>query len=128
MSEPDGRDFPDNRTTTGVVAVDGSVRGEIAYGDDRDWFEVILVADTTYRIDLEGWWSFAGTLRDTYLRGVYDSEGNPIDGTTNDDGGRGRNSQVTFTAADSGTHYVSAGADGNLTGTYTLSVEDVDGI
>ena len=108
--------------TTGRVAVDGSVRGEIDHGGDRDWFAVTLEAGTTYRIDLEGSPTGAGTLSDTYLRGIYDADGNLIRGTTSDDAGAGLNSRVTFTATESGTHYVSAGAYGSLTGTYTLSV------
>ena len=108
--------------TTGRVAVDGSVTGEIDHAGDRDWFAVTLVAGTTYRIDLEGSPSGAGTLSDTYLRGIYDSDGNLIRGTTSDDAGAGLNSRVTFTATESGTHYVSAGAYGSHTGTYTLSV------
>ena len=111
--------------TTGTVAVDGSVTGAINYDGDRDWFAVTLVAGTTYRIDLQGSPSGAGTLSNPYLRGIYDSNGNPIGGTTNDDGGAGRNSRVTFTATASGTHYVSAGADGGATGTYRLSVTNV---
>ena len=111
--------------TTGTVAVDGSVTGEIDYPGDRDWFAVTVVAGTRYRIDLEGSPSAAGTLGNPYLRGIYDSSGNPIRGTTDNDGGTGNNSRVTFTATGSGTHYVSAGADGGATGTYTLSVTNL---
>ena len=37
----------------------------------------------------------------------------------------GYNSRVTFTAPTDGAYYVVAGAYGGLTGTYTLSVEEV---
>ena len=111
--------------TTGTVAVDGSVTGQIEYRGDRDWFAVTLVAGTNYRIDLEGSWNGGGTLRDAYLRGIYDSAGDLISGTTNDDGGWTYNSRVMFTPGDTGTYYVSAGADGSHIGTYTLSVEEV---
>ena len=122
-------DFAAGTGTTGMVAVDGSATGEIEGGGDRDWFAVTLEADRTYRIDLEGLWTGAGTLSDPYLRGVHDADGNLIAYTTDDDGGLGNNSRVTFTAAQAGTYYVAASADRTLVGTYTLSVADVtDGV
>ena len=54
---------------------------------DQDWFAVELEAGKTYRIDLEGTWSDVGTLADPYLRGVYNSTGVLIAGTSDDDGG-----------------------------------------
>ena len=111
--------------TTGTVEVDGSVRGEIDFKGDRDWYAIELEADTTYRIDLEGAPTGAGTLRDPNLRGIHDSTGTLLDGTANDDGGEGRNSRVTFEAPEGGTYYVSASVYGFGTGTYTLSVEEV---
>ena len=130
VSEPDGQDLPAGASTTGRVAVDGSARGEIEVSGDRDWFAVTLEANRTYRIDLEGTSTGAGTLRDPYLRGVHDADGDLIAGTTDDDGGEGSNSRVKFTAAEAGTYYVAAGADNdNREGTYTLSVTDVtDGV
>ena len=94
-------------------------------GSTRTGLPVTLAAGTIYRIDLEGWATRAGTLSKPYLRGIYDSNGNPIRGTTDDDGGTGLNSQAFFTATEDGTHYVSADAQGRAIGTYTLSVEDV---
>ena len=112
--------------TSGTVSVGGSVTEEIDYADDRDWFAVTLVAGTTYRIDLEGTPTGAGTLSDPYLRGVYNSQGNLIGGTTDDDGGSGRNSRVLYEATEDGIHYVSAGAFGAGKGTYKLSVTEAD--
>ena len=119
-------DHSATRQTTGAVDVDGSVTGEIETGNDRDWFAVVLEANTTYQIDLKGSRTGDGTLSDPYLRGVYNAAGNFIGGTTNDNGGRGVNSRVTFTATSTGTHYVAAGGRGSSeTGTYTLSVMDL---
>ena len=112
--------------TSGTVSVGGSVTEEIGYADDRDWFAVTLVTGTTYRIDLEGTPTGAGTLGDPYLYGVYNSQGNLIGGTTDDDGGSGRNSRVFYEATEDGIHYVSAGAVGTGEGTYKLSVTEVD--
>ena len=121
-------DFPAGTSTTGSVTVGGSATGEINYPEDRDWFAVTLEAGKTYRIDLEGGHT-SGTLGDPYLRGVHDGDGVLLDGTTNNDGGAGRNSRVTFTAAEPGTYYVAVGARGESKGTYTLSVTDVtDGV
>ena len=122
-------DHSATRQTTGAVDVDGSVTGEIETRNDQDWFEVELDAGTTYQIDLKGSRTGHGTLSDPYLRGVYNSNGNLITGTTNDDGGRGYNSRLTFTPTADGTHYVAAGArqtsGSSDTGTYTLSVMDL---
>ena len=124
-------DYPSDTSTTGVVVVGGSVMGEIERSGDRDWFAVDMVAGRTYQIDLEGWWTGAGTLRDPRLRGIFDTSGNPMIGHTwNDDGGVGSNSRVTFTAPADAAYYVVASAWGIYReGTYTLSVKDVtDGI
>ena len=125
--------------TSGTVSVDGSVMGEIDFGGDRDWFAVgyeidfggdrdwfavTLQAGKSYRIDLEGSPTGAGTLADPYLRGVHDSAGNLIGGTTDDDSGVYRNSRVDFEPTEGDTYHVSAGADGIGTGTYTLSIEE----
>ena len=125
VSEPDGEDLSADVSTSGAVAVSGSATGEIEFEGDRDWFAVTLDADRTYRIDLEGSDSGNGTLYDPYLRGIHDADGALIDGTTDDDGGAGSNSQVTFRAAEARTYYVAAGAYGTGQGTYTLSVADI---
>ena len=119
-------DFLADTSTTGAVAVGGSAEGEVNFGRDRDWFAVELVAGKTYQIDLEGWVTGAGNLLDSYLEGIYDSDGNFIEGTDDDDGGIPNNSRVSFTPTESGTYYVSAGSVGRGTGTYTLSVRDAD--
>ena len=118
-------DFEAGTGTSGAVAVGGSATGEIEAGGDRDWFAVALDAGRTYRIDLEGWWTGADTLSDSYLYGVHDANGDLIAGTTDDDGGAGRNSRVDFTAEEDATYYVAAGAYGSREGTYTLSVVDI---
>ena len=125
-------DYAADPTTTGMVVVGGSATGDIDPPGDRDWFAVDLEADKTYRIDLEGSPTGGGTLDDPYLRGIYDEDGELIDSTTDDDGGRGNNSRVYFTPDEGATYYVSAGAfvwtvaDYVEVGTYTLSVEEVD--
>ena len=118
-------DYLATTSTTGAVAVGGSVTGDVEFTGDRDWFAVTLMAGRTYRVDLEGSRTGGGTLPDPYLRGVYDANGTLIDGTANDDGGTGLNSRVTFTPDEAGTFYIAAGAFRASQGTYTVSVIDV---
>ena len=120
-------DYAADSATTGTVVVGGSATGNIESVGDRDWFAVDLEADKTYRFDLEGSPTGDGTLRDPYLRGIYDEDGDRIESTTDDDG-VGRNSRVYFTPDEGATYYVSAGAYGINRGTYTVSVEEVDGM
>ena len=115
-------DFEATTQTTGTVEVGGSATGDIEFEGDRDWFAVELDAGSTYRIDLEGSPTWNGTLYNPYLRGVHDANGVLLAGTTDDDGGVGCNSRVTFMAAEDATYYVAAGGYGISQGTYTLSV------
>ena len=118
-------DYAANTGTTGSISPGFPTTGEIEQSRDRDWFAVTLEAGSTYRIDLEGSPTGRGTLLDPYLRGVYDSNGNRLSGTTNDDGGTGRNSRVVFTAEADGTYYIAAGAYSAHVGTYEVSIEEV---
>ena len=119
-------DYSADRFTTGTVAVGDTATGNIGSNGDGDWFAVELVAGRTYVIDLRGSPTDDGTLSDPYLRGVHDADGNLIPRTTNDDGGQGYNSRLTFTATESGTHYIAAGAAGVYFGRGTYEVEVTD--
>ena len=127
LSVAEDPDLAADASTTGTVAVGGSATGEIERTGDNDWFAVTLEAGKTYTVELKGRPTGDGTLRDPYLDGVYDADGNRVGASWDDNGGKGRNSLVTFTAEEGGTYYVAAGASGDKTGTYTLSVaEDPD--
>ena len=115
-------DFEAGRSTTGMVGVGSPATGDIEVSGDRDWFAVDLDAGKTYRFDLEGSTTGAGTQFDPYLRGIHDEHGIFVTGTTDDDSGTGVDSRVTFTPTTRGTYYVAAGARGDKKGTYTLSV------
>ncbi len=118
-------DLPNDNNTPGRVAVGGSATGAIWIPKDQDRFAVELVAGHTYRFDLTGRPGGGGTLRDTYFRAIYNSEGRYQSGSYNDDFDGGRDSRVTFTPTQSGTYYARVSGDRNETGTYTLSVTDV---
>ena len=119
-------DYAANTGTTGTVKAGDPAFGELEDFEDRDWFGVELVAGKTYQFDLMGSSTDDGTLADPFLRGIRDSSGRNIRRTSNDDDGVGLNSRVTYTAADSGTHYVVVGTYWQyMTGTYKLSVTDI---
>ena len=117
-------DLPTDTTTPGRVAVGDTATGTIGTAREQDWFAVELVAGRTYVIDLRGSPTDDGTLSDPYLLGIQDAAGHRIANTTNDDGGRGYNSRLTFTATESGTHYIAAGAYSGQ-GTYEVEVTDM---
>ena len=118
-------DYPATTATGAVVQVGGSAAGEIEAPGDTDWFAVELSAGREYLIDLEGWRTDGGTLDDPVLPGIYAADGTLIDGATDDDGGEGLNSRVSFEAPETGTYYIAAGAYEDYTGSYTLEVMDV---
>ena len=126
VSEGD-TDLPNDNSTPGRVAVGGSVTGTIGIPKDQDRFAVDLQAGRTYQFDLTGSPGGGGTLRDTYFRAIYNSEGRYQSGSYNDDFGGSRDSRVTFTPTQSGTYYARVSGDRNETGTYTLSVTDITG-
>ena len=119
-------DYSANARTTGAITVGGTATGTIETRRDVDWFAVELVAGRTYVIDVEGADSGGGTLGDTVLRGLYDRDGNRIADTRSHDGGEGDDARLTFTATESGTHYIAARGHGTETGTYTVRVTGED--
>lgn len=110
-------------TTTGyTISVGDSFSGSLTSGD-RDGVRIYLTAGETYQFDLLGSPSGVGTLADPYLR-LYDAGGTMI--SSNDDGGFGFESQLSFTAVTSGYYYIEAGEYGdNGTGTYVLNTSVV---
>ncbi|MVO18514.1 M10 family metallopeptidase [Parasedimentitalea huanghaiensis] len=94
--------------------------GSLTLGD-RDWVAISLTAGEIYNINLTGTAGGGGTLSDPYLR-LYNSSGTLIG--SNDDGGPGLDSLLSYTATSSGTYYIAAGgyAD-NRSGTYQITAE-----
>ena len=131
FSEQSGQDFPDDRSTTGRVAVGGQVTGEIDSTGDADYFAVYLTSGVTYVFEMEGLDTGRGTLPDPLISGILDAEGILVSGVGRfaDGGGTGRNARGEFTPSETGTYYVSVTLNflPNLPldeqiGTYTLSV------
>ena len=115
---PPTDDFsPDSVATNGSVSTPGSVNGELESQGDEDWFAVTLTAGNQYQFTLNGI-----TLSDPLLQ-LRDSSGVLV--TSNDDGGSGLNSLITYTATATGTFYLVARAFSTQTGTYSLTVQDL---
>ena len=129
VSEAD-TDFPATTATTGRVEVGASATGNTATEGDVDWFKVVLEAGKFYQIDLVGVGGGGGTLVDSYLRNIRDSSGAEISETGNDDIDatvRNYDSRVIFNPTTAGAYYlVAGGAAMTDTGTYTLSVTEVE--
>ena len=121
-------DINDDLTNVGTVNRDGVFRGVLNAAGDRDMVAVYLREGETYQIAQSGASTGDGTLSDTRIYGVYDSNGVWVH-AGDDDGGVGYNSQLDFTASYSGVHYVQAGSYGDYcSGTYELSVANTSGV
>ena len=121
-SAPRSTDIPADATTTTDITIGGSVTSDLDVSGDRDWIRVELVAGQTYQFSLDG--TGASPLADPKLD-LRDSDGNLL--ASNDDGGPGLNSLLTFTATTTGTYYLDAHAYSTETGTYTLTASESSG-
>ena len=114
-------DCPATTATTCRVDVGASATGNIG-SNDIDWFRVDLETGKKYQFDLEGADTGRGTLGNPNLS-LFDGSGIYIG--VDDDSGTGLNSQIVYTATETGAHYLRATRTLTGTGTYTLSVRDV---
>jgi VCBS repeat protein len=116
-------DFSADTSTTGTVAVDGSSTGILEVAGDHDWFKIQLVAGHSYIIDERGAASGGGTLPDPFVR-LHNSVGTEV--ASDDDSGKGLDSQLSVHTNFSGTYFIDAGAFADVgTGTYTISLQDL---
>ena len=131
-------DIPADLSTSETLTVGVTTGGEIEIADDRDWFRVSLLADTTYWIEVKGKPTSSGTLRDPRLFGVHDASGVRIPGTKTETGGAqsrpwyssDNNARLAFTPPTAGNYYISAGGNENDSwadhvGTYEVVVNAV---
>ena len=128
VSEAD-TDFPATTATTGRVEVgievEASATGYINPATDIDGFLVDLQAGKTYQIDMEGSPTGRGTLADPVLTLYDDSPNSSSFIGSDDDGGEGYNSRLTFESSATGTYLLTVEDAGDDTGTYTLSVREI---
>lgn len=107
-------DFAGSSATTGLLAIPGSLNGNLETRNDRDWFRLNLTAGQTYTFNLD-----SGTLTDPYLR-LRNSVGTEI--AFDDDSGEDRNSLITLIPPSSGPYYLEAGSfNDSGSGTYMVS-------
>lgn len=105
-------------TGTGyTMAVGDSFTGTLSPVGDQDWVRIQLTAGQTYTFALDG--SGGTPVSDTFLE-LRNAGGTIV--ASDDDGGAGTNSAITFTATATGTYFLNARSFNNsYTGGYTLT-------
>ncbi len=89
---------------------------------DADWFAITLVEGRPYRFNLLG--SEPDALADPVLT-LYDAEGHEV--ASDDDGGTGANSYLSYTSVAGGQYYAAVSSFNNTgKGRYTLTATDTD--
>ena len=117
----EGSDAAAGTGTAYSINVGQSFHGSLTNGD-ADWVRVDLVAGQEYTIAMSRLGALGDGLNDSFVR-LLDGNGNEI-GSNNSDG-PGGNSSLTFTAATSGSYYISAEAFGGTgAGDYGLSITE----
>ena len=112
---PDTRDdHGDSADEATFATVGDAVTGVLRHWRDVDYFAFAAERGQTYRIDVD-----LGTLDDS-VAALYDSDSRELE--FDDDGGESFGSRITWTAAESGTHYVAVAGWASATGSYTLTV------
>jgi hypothetical protein len=116
-------DYRSDISTTGMLAVGASVKGNFESTADADWFKINLLAGTTYLFGLSGAAQGGGTVTDFHRASVdiMNVSGQMVATSyTQDRAAPGPIGQ--FTPASSGVYYVAAQAGyGSAIGSYTLS-------
>jgi hypothetical protein len=121
--DTDTSEVPANASSKATVAVGGSYNGSIGNTGDVDWIGFTAVAGTTYQVRLSGSGVAGATLADPVMLGINAPSGLVVPLSGNDDANSGvKYAQTTFTAAQSGTHYVAAAAHAKGVGSYQLAV------
>ncbi|MGB0966616.1 MAG: pre-peptidase C-terminal domain-containing protein [Halocynthiibacter sp.] len=108
-------------STTYTMEIGDTFNGSINSIGEEDWVAITLNAGESYQIDLAGRGG-AGSLSDPMLR-VRNSSGILV--TSDDDGGPGQDSRLTFTATTSGVYYIEADGYSVWTGNYSIDVVEV---
>jgi serralysin len=115
---PSAADLVPGDTSSTVTLTLGTARsGEIDTLGDHDWYRVTLVAGQTYTFTIDPTGATTD-IEDSFLR-LRSSTGAVV--ASNDDGGLGTLSSLTFTATASGTFFVDVGTYNDLEiGTFSV--------
>jgi len=112
-------------STDATVSVGGTYAGDLEAAGDSDWIAVNLVAGQTYTISLSGYGDTPVT--DTYLRLFSPGSQDRATGSlvaSDDDGGAGYYSALTYTATATGTYYIDAASYADAyAGSYIVEVD-----
>lgn len=115
-------DIPDSAETDEILGFDGQGRvSAIGAPGDVDWFAVDLVEARTYRFSVES--TGETPLADPILT-IYNVNGEAI--ASDDDGGAGLNSYLSFSSVSGGPHFVAVSGYGDSTGHYFVRASDTD--
>lgn len=109
VSEPT-TDLPANATTTGRVAVGGTVTGRFtatAYASDTDWFRIRLLAGQSIQITVAGQPTGSNTLTNPYIT-VYNTLGRSVAYTSGTYGTT--TTTLSYTATTAGDYHIAAQA------------------
>lgn len=110
--------------TSYSMAINDFFMGELSSNSDRDWVAVELVAGTEYTFAVAGTEALFNSNDDPFLT-LRDASGTVI--MSDDDGGPGRYSSLTFTATVSGTYYLDVSSwNASDSGAYGLSIVEGD--
>ncbi len=96
--------------------------GSVSYAGDVDTVPVTLVAEHTYRIQVQ---AAAASQLDPQISGVRDTASIAIDDAANTDYGIGQNAQILYTPTVAGDYWVSVSGENSTTGDYVLYVTDL---
>ena len=119
-------DFSAFTDTTGeLIAGGAAVRAELEVVGDYDWFKFEAEAGRRYGVSIAGFSQGKGTLKYGHAYGVFDSEGDLVDGAK-----FGYSSVHHFDPSESGTYYVGVRAipgwvdADDVTGTYRVKLSE----
>ncbi|MBI3178528.1 MAG: hypothetical protein HYZ27_02635 [Deltaproteobacteria bacterium] len=87
--------------------------GSVSYAGDVDTVPVTLVAEHTYRIQVQ---AAAASQLDPQISGVRDTASIAIDDAANTDYGIGQNAQILYTPTVAGDYWVSVSGENSTTG------------
>ncbi|PZQ47772.1 MAG: hypothetical protein DI556_16285 [Rhodovulum sulfidophilum] len=114
------RDTVEGTGAAGLIDTGATRAASLQVAGDHDIWSTTLISGLTYTIGERGSPSGGGTLPDAYLR-VLSAANTQL--AADDDSGVGLDSQVTYTATSTGTHYLEAGSFGDAyAGSYTLNI------
>ncbi len=104
------------------IQIGASVSGQIKTEFNDDFYRISLQAGQAYQIDMQGQGTNQGTLADPFIKGIYNSLGQELEKTRDDDGGEGYNARLIFIPEETGDYYIQAGGYHNRTGSYQFTV------